>query len=329
MSSDTETLLITNGDSAVSLMQAAGVEGHFLPWRDVLHDGPVPADLSLDQLSMVRARYIAEVGWGEPEDVERGFKDRDRVLKRCRDFQKVELWFEHDLYDQLQILQILDWIAGQQLDGLAVGLICTEQYLGRMTPDTIYTLKLFEQAVTETQLRLAETGWRAYRSDTPLPWFSLLQRDTSALPFLGDAVLRTLEEYPDYSTGLSKTEARVLGALRTQVSAPAQLFAHIQNLEPRVYLGDLSFWEILNGLLEGPKPLINWAVGSGKVTTHNIKQRLKITNTGKLVLEGSKNRLDIYWPARWFGGVRPNQEFTWCWNTSLQAPQKRHNILNA
>ena len=32
---------------------------------------------------------------------------RDAVLRRAREFGEVVLWFEHDLYDQLQILQIL------------------------------------------------------------------------------------------------------------------------------------------------------------------------------------------------------------------------------
>lgn len=35
-------LNITNGDSAVEIMKAAKSEGVFLPWQDVLHDGPVP-----------------------------------------------------------------------------------------------------------------------------------------------------------------------------------------------------------------------------------------------------------------------------------------------
>ena len=59
-------LNITNGDSAVNIMKQAGVPGAFLPWRDVLHDGPVPAGLSLEDLSMVRASFIANRGWGTP-----------------------------------------------------------------------------------------------------------------------------------------------------------------------------------------------------------------------------------------------------------------------
>ncbi|MFT5259965.1 MAG: hypothetical protein ACI9J2_001341 [Saprospiraceae bacterium] len=33
---------ITNGDSAVNLMREGALPGVYLPWRDVLHDGPVP-----------------------------------------------------------------------------------------------------------------------------------------------------------------------------------------------------------------------------------------------------------------------------------------------
>lgn len=55
-------LHITNGDSVVDWLLAAGVPGAMLPWRDVLHEGPVPAGLSLQKLSEVRARFIAEQG---------------------------------------------------------------------------------------------------------------------------------------------------------------------------------------------------------------------------------------------------------------------------
>ena len=53
-------LHITNGDSAVRIMREAGVSGELLPWRDVLHEGPVPMTDSLAQLSQIRAQFIAD-----------------------------------------------------------------------------------------------------------------------------------------------------------------------------------------------------------------------------------------------------------------------------
>ena len=78
-------------------------------WQDVLHDGPVPDNLSLEELSKVRAQLIIDCGWGAAEDIRQSFIARDNALKSFASHEKVILWFERDLYDQLQILQILDW----------------------------------------------------------------------------------------------------------------------------------------------------------------------------------------------------------------------------
>jgi hypothetical protein len=58
-----KVLNITNGNSAVKIMRQADIPGTFLSWDDVLHDGPVPAGLLLEELSKVRAQFIVECGW--------------------------------------------------------------------------------------------------------------------------------------------------------------------------------------------------------------------------------------------------------------------------
>jgi hypothetical protein len=70
-------LHVTNGDSAAEKIRSAGIPGSVLPWRDVLHEGPVPCGLSLDELRTVRARLIADVVWATFEDALRGFAQRD------------------------------------------------------------------------------------------------------------------------------------------------------------------------------------------------------------------------------------------------------------
>lgn len=54
------TLHITNGDVAATVIEKAAIGGEVLPWRDVLHEGPVPAGLSLEQMSEIRAQFIAD-----------------------------------------------------------------------------------------------------------------------------------------------------------------------------------------------------------------------------------------------------------------------------
>ena len=77
-------LHITNGDCAAERIRAAGVEGTILPWRDVLHEGPVPAGLPLERLSAVRADFLASGGAGAADEVRRSFAERDRILTASR-----------------------------------------------------------------------------------------------------------------------------------------------------------------------------------------------------------------------------------------------------
>ena len=53
-------LHIVNGDCAIEALKDSGIEGDFLSWLDVLHDGPVPEGLSLEELSEVRGGFIAD-----------------------------------------------------------------------------------------------------------------------------------------------------------------------------------------------------------------------------------------------------------------------------
>ena len=63
-------LHITNGDSAAETIKDVVFSGQILAWRDVLHEGPVPANLSLAQLSQLRAEFIAAQGWGNRLEIE-------------------------------------------------------------------------------------------------------------------------------------------------------------------------------------------------------------------------------------------------------------------
>src|SRR3954452_10644840 len=102
-----DVLHITNGDSTVATMRQAGIGGDIVPWRDVLHEGPVPP-LPPAELLAVRAEYLARRGLADADDIERILRARDERLGAALGAtEPVVLWFEHDLYDQLQLIQIL------------------------------------------------------------------------------------------------------------------------------------------------------------------------------------------------------------------------------
>jgi hypothetical protein len=82
-------LHVTNGDAVVpELVDLAGVPAEdVLVWLEILHDGPVPADLGPGALARVRARHITARSMSHADDVEVSeqtalamFRERDERL---------------------------------------------------------------------------------------------------------------------------------------------------------------------------------------------------------------------------------------------------------
>ena len=196
-------LHITNGDHAVAVIRQV-VQGTILPWRDVLHEGPVRAGLSLEALSEERARFIADAGWGTFPQVRKAFAERDAAFRRAGEHDEIVLWFEHDLYDQLQLIQVLDGLA--ELRGPPISLICEAEYLGRMAPERAAELLALRSPVLRQHIREAQAAWAAFRSADPL---GIDPGKPKALQFLGAALRRHLEEFPWTTDGLSRTERQI------------------------------------------------------------------------------------------------------------------------
>jgi len=295
-------------------MKKAGIPGEFLPWRDVLHEGPVPTGLVLEELSRVRAEYIAEQGWGEAETVRELFRQRDTVLKQCGRFEQVILWFEHDLYDQLQLIQLLDWFEHHRPSQTRVSLVCVEAYLGELSGDEMAALHQQQQPVTHEQLQLARTTWSAFRQKTPDAFAALLDVDTSVLPFLHGAICRMLEEYPACASGLSRTASQLLSVLAKGQRAFPELFGRCQQLEERRFLGDWSFRNILGELSSSDPPLLQPAEKKRESHSTEAERTVTITPFGRSVLAGEMNWMDHQKVDRWLGGVHLTLENLWCWN---------------
>ena len=100
-------LHITNGAAVAADLRSLG---EVLTWDDVLHEGPVPA-LEPAALREVRARFLADAGFTDLAQARARLAARDERLDAVDFSTRIVLWFEDDLYDQLQLLQILDRLA--------------------------------------------------------------------------------------------------------------------------------------------------------------------------------------------------------------------------
>jgi len=306
-----KTLNIVNGDACIEMMKEAQIVGDFLPWRDFLHEGSVPVNLTLEELSLVRANFIANYGFGKFDDRKKDFEKRDKKLNSYKLYDKVVLWFEHDLYDQLQLLQLLSWFATQNLEKTELTLICTNNYLGESSAQQIEKLLHYETPILNEHFELAKKAWFAFGQDTPEKWAKLLDESTAILPFLQGAIYRMLEEYPSTEQGLSRTAYQALLVISNNISDPLDIFIKGQSFEERKFMGDVIFWKILEDF----------------ETYKVIKKqegKLGLTILGEQLLNGQKNWLSISPLKRSIGGVNLSLDNLWCWDKKKKNIKKYH-----
>lgn len=313
-------LNITNGDSAGKLIQAVVGDEPVLPWRDMLHEGPVPAGLSLDELSAARARFIAAFCGLDLEATLLTFADRDRCLEIAGTYDGVTLWFEHDLYDQLQLLQILHELASMPDTACRISLIQAASYLGCMSTSEIAALHGAQRTVGEAVLDLAQRAWSAFRAPTPVAVVELRCLDLTPLPYLQSALERLLQELPEPDTGLCRTERLILEQLREAGRPARRLYKDVQRREPAVFMGDLPFFRRLERLALAHRPMITGVPAAGLLADASggeaLDRPLSITPDGRRVLAGAADWLDCHSPDRWFGGTHLRPGHLWRWDAA-------------
>jgi len=310
----THDLIITNGDSAASLLKAAGCQAEILPWRDVLHDGPVPAKASLEELSKVRISFLAEHSGMPQNEIADSFHERDYVMRNCQDFDTISLWFEHDLYDQLQLVQILNYFA-ELPEHPPLSLVQADDYLGYYTPETILSVEEKKTAVEESHKKLAQHVWSAFTGNDPLQLNESFEGE-AFLPFWAGARRRLLEEFPDKVTGVSKTQAHILRLLSNGPKTIGRLFKESQDLESEVFMGDSSFAHCLDEMVFVPMPLIDGVALriQESLPQDYFQQEVSLTDIGKTVLAGQANYVSLNGIQRWIGGTQISQDKLYVWD---------------
>lgn len=320
-------LNITNGDGAANTIKQSTVPGDVLPWRDPMHHGPFPAGLSLSELGNLRAEYLAGPD-ADATDVKRDFQLRDQHLKAAPSYDKVTLWFEHDLLDQLQILQLLDWFSGAPMEDTRLDMICIDQFdgkqdfrgIGQLDADQMASLVPLQQPVTEAMLTLAAAGWAAFRSSDPRDLLAFLNRDLRELPFLAVALRRHFEEFPNAATGLTRTEMQVLSLIGERVSSPRDLFLKNMDMETALFIGDWPTYQIIDTLCAAglavcePSPF-RFPSFTSEAPPAFDEQRVSLTEAGRRVLNGEGDAFGLMKRDGWLGGVEiTSGDAIWTWN---------------
>jgi hypothetical protein len=305
MLQENESILhIINGDAAASVFKQAKMPGTLLVWRDVLHEGPVPGGVRRTELHKLRANYIADHGWGTYFNTLNEFAERDNLLESQR-FDEYTLWLEADLYDQLQLIQIIDTLRLLGTEPEQISLICVAEHpgiqrfigLSQLSPYNMVQLFQKRERIKAETIEAASKAWRIFSGPDPTQLLTIGDSDIGTLPYIGEAFHRLAQEYPSTANGLSLTQKRILETISREPTSQERLFHSVSDQETRPYLGDIVFYDYVDGLLNAPYPLLTLEERQDK------NPRLIVTATGLDVMAGTNDHVALNGIDKWIGGI--------------------------
>ncbi|HTY94105.1 MAG TPA: hypothetical protein VMC02_09465 [Steroidobacteraceae bacterium] len=253
----------------------------------------------------------------------------ERRLMESADYERVVIWSEGDVHDQLVLIRLLGHFAqGRRPPRLE--LINRGDFpgatrfigLGQLPPEALRLLWATRRSAGAAQLQLGLAAWRALANPDPRPLAAIMRTGTPALPLLARALDRHLRELPSVRNGLSLSEQLALALLADGPENLNGIFTRMNRFaDPLPGQGDLGVRDRVLAMEKATRPVFTRRAGRDS----NGNERppwtdvLAITDLGRAVLRGEVDFRSLDPPLRWVGGVKIGAgHIDWRWDEALQ-----------
>ncbi|WP_341524773.1 DUF1835 domain-containing protein [Nostoc sp. UHCC 0302] len=309
---DLKTLHLRCGADIQQKLAIAGFQGDFLEFADPYCQGPVPPDSEMSQFLNTRAAFISQAYGITFNDARKRLEREYSQLHSSYEYERVVLWFEHDSYDQLVLAYVLHHFWQTQSFPKHLELICIKAFpgverfvgLGQLSSEALRTLWQQRRTITRQDLQLGHRVWQALTNESPQGLIEIVNSKTPEIPPMARALQRHLQELPWINNGLGLTQQLTLSILAEKPTMAAdQLFRTlVVEKEPLPYLGDMMYWYVLGEMLQSSYPPFEITSESREEPWH--KRILQLTDTGRALVKGELNWLEISNSDRWVGAIR-------------------------
>ncbi|WP_270936629.1 hypothetical protein [Falsiroseomonas oryzae] len=245
-----------------------------------------------------RARFVAAHYGADLQAVRLRLGAEYASLSGLERFDRVLLWFEHDLWDQAALIRVLSLLAERRglegrvflmpADGRRPFAALPPAELGALDPAPL----------TRAQLEAGAEAWAAFAEEDPRALDALWRR-ALPLPHLAASLRRHLQDLPWTTDGLSQTERLLLRAVAAGAGDVAAVLAALHEADPVFQVTDLIVLDHVARLSDGPRRLLERGAP------------WRLSPRGAAVLRGEERHA----PApRFQGGVTVGPNSPWRWD---------------
>ena len=281
-------LHITNGDSTTNYLKKLKYSGEFITWREMLCEGKTTTDVGSETFWKNRFEFFkTSYKVSKKKFIDYTLKEYRNLCKHKQQ-DEIVLWFEHDLFCQINMLAVISWLKKYR-KGYQITLVCSGEVKGsnKMHGFSNLNEKQIHQhfknriELNQDDIEYADYIWQLYCSDSPLRLETVYKfNPMSPFHYLASAIEAHLKRFPSIKNGLNNIENKILEtAQNNNLKSKEQLVGQLIKNGDVYGFGDMQYEHSIDTL--------------GKLFTSF--NPVKLSRKGKKVVE---NQLNFYGQIR-------------------------------
>jgi hypothetical protein len=274
-------LHITNGDSFTHRLKKLKLKGEIITWREMLCEGKTETSVGSEAFWKTRFEFLHKnYNISKSWFVEKTLKEY-RSLCNHKQQDEIILWFEYDLFCQINMLAVISWLKTHRRH-VQISLVCSGYEddsnrlygLNELTDEQIHAHFKSRVALSQNDIEYADYVWQLYCSDNPIRLENLSDFELYQFNYLEDALKAHLRRFPAIKNGLNEIENRVLQvAAEGKSSSKKALMRALLQDQGWYGFGDTQYQRVLKNL----RPLF-----------HSFNP-VRLSKKGKEILENKDN----------------------------------------
>ncbi len=275
-----------NGQALLPKFRQSGLTGKVLIWNEMLCEGPVSYPVCSEEFCKQRAAFFTEhfpeVQKDYLQHVMLPLNDLFLLIEQEAELNEITLWFEYDLFCQLNLLAVLSLLFQLEIPQDQIRIISVSEKNGVAANfsdfETEELKELHETAfiISEEQFENYHSLWQLYCSHNHQLLLPFCDRHLSDGPLPARAAIKShLARFPSAENGLNEIENSLLKMIARTPMAQEELWLHARKQLHHYGFGDVQF---------------RWYLSKLKGLFKEEKSKLQLSKTGQALLSHER-----YW----------------------------------